>query len=391
MLSTIPGADPMDLRAVIFMPALTGAVVFGFVFLLYACHYYLTVLESAAAGGDEVPWASEAVTDHFWKLWYLGFLVGMWLGPALIVGRAVAGPGAGWVQFAVPLGVLWLCYPVSQLSSLSASSVWYPLVPDVFARLARKPVLAAQFFLLSGVVLVAFGFGFRWAFQTAGEWHLLPVGAVVVAVAGLVYGRLLGRLAFALRFTRGLSVGRKKAAKKPPEPAKEADTPAAEPTQPRDLPPVVTPDEGALTGYDVEYGDQPAAKRKRVRAVADDGEDAASPPTPADAGDEASPPARRNGLWTEEDEDRSAYGVREAEVVSGGPVPEAVAKPSAAEARLYDRSDRPRKPRRVWGPEVATFLGQPGTVSAVLILSVLGSVVGLMVRVARAYNPVGGG
>jgi hypothetical protein len=34
----------MDLRAVIFMPALAGAVVFGFVLVLFLSHYYLTIL-----------------------------------------------------------------------------------------------------------------------------------------------------------------------------------------------------------------------------------------------------------------------------------------------------------------------------------------------------------
>ena len=40
----------MDLRAVIFMPALAGAAILAFVFLTFAAHYYLTVLESTATG-----------------------------------------------------------------------------------------------------------------------------------------------------------------------------------------------------------------------------------------------------------------------------------------------------------------------------------------------------
>lgn len=382
----------MDFRALIFMPALTGAVVFGFVFLLYACHYYLTVLEASAAGADEVPWASEAVTDHFWKFWYLGFLVGAWLGPALIVGRAVAGREPGWVQFAVPLGVLWLCYPVSQLSSLSASSIWVPLTPDVLTRLARKPLVVLQFLVLSGLTLALFAVGFRWAFQTEGEWHLLLVGMPLLVAAGFVYARLLGRLAFVLRFTRGL-FDRKAGKKKPAEgaPAAQAAGPElAAGRQPRDLPPVQTPDEGALTGYDVEYGDRPARKkRKRVRAEAGADEKPTSPAPPVDGEGDRAPP--RNPLWTDEDEDKAAYGVKDAEVVAREQVPEAVAKPSAVEARLLSRDDRPKKPKRAWGPELLSFLGQPGTLSAVVILSALGGLVGVMVRVARAYNPAAGG
>ncbi len=58
----------MDLRALIFMPALVGAVVCGFVFLLFVCNYYLTVLEGTAAGAKEVTWVSEPIIDNFWKL-----------------------------------------------------------------------------------------------------------------------------------------------------------------------------------------------------------------------------------------------------------------------------------------------------------------------------------
>ena len=49
----------MDLRAVIFVPALVGSVIAGFVFLLFAAHYYLTVLEGTGAGAKEVTWISE--------------------------------------------------------------------------------------------------------------------------------------------------------------------------------------------------------------------------------------------------------------------------------------------------------------------------------------------
>ena len=46
----------MDLRVVIFVPALAGSAIMGFTFLLFAANYYLTVLESTAAGAKEVQW-----------------------------------------------------------------------------------------------------------------------------------------------------------------------------------------------------------------------------------------------------------------------------------------------------------------------------------------------
>ena len=65
----------MDLRAVIFVPALVGAIICGFVFLMFASHYYLTVLESTATGAKDVTWLSEPITDNFWKPFYLAWLL----------------------------------------------------------------------------------------------------------------------------------------------------------------------------------------------------------------------------------------------------------------------------------------------------------------------------
>ena len=44
----------MDLRALIFMPALAAAAICAFVFFTFAAHYYLTILESTGAGAKEV-------------------------------------------------------------------------------------------------------------------------------------------------------------------------------------------------------------------------------------------------------------------------------------------------------------------------------------------------
>ena len=89
----------MDLRAVIFMPALAGAVIFGFVFVLYISNYYLTVLEGTATGAKEVTWFSEPILDNFWKLWYMLWLFGLWLGPGYLLARfATAGADSSWLR-----------------------------------------------------------------------------------------------------------------------------------------------------------------------------------------------------------------------------------------------------------------------------------------------------
>ena len=85
------------------------------------------------------------------------------------------------------------------------------------------------------------------------------------------------------------------------------------------------------------------------------------------------------------------YGVHEAEVQPAEVVPEEVVKPTEEEVRLLSRTDAPKKPKRVWGPELLAFLGQPGTVGAIVIASGLCFMTGVLIRVARAFNPVAGG
>src|SRR5262245_2516786 len=137
----------MDFRAVIFIPALVAAAICVFAFLTFAANYYLTVLESTAAGAKEVQWEFGETLSNFWKPFYLAWLLVLWLGPAYVIGRTFAGStGAVWLTLAVPVFVAWALYPVSQLSSLSSTSMWMPLQPQVFARLAQKPAVVAGFF-----------------------------------------------------------------------------------------------------------------------------------------------------------------------------------------------------------------------------------------------------
>ena len=384
----------MNLDALIFMPALAGSAIMGFVFLLFAAHYYLTILEGTAAGAKEISWQSEPVTDNFTKVLYLGWLLGVWAGPAYFIGRAVAsGADAGWLKLAVPLLVMWVLYPVSQLSSLSASSIWVPMNLDVFARLAQKPAVTVAFFALTLPVFALFGVAFKWAFLTNGNWPMLFVGVPLVVFAGLLYARLLGRLAFALMFTKNL-LKRKKKKQKPMDatPPASRDRPQAAAVETPDMTPIITPLDGELMGYNVLIAeDDPPAPKKRVKAQMAD-----EPPTPAAKPQPAPRPAPARSLdpartWTEEDDDATPYGMNPSEVKDDERVPEAVMKPRADEMALLDRRDAPKPPKVVWSLGLLAFLGQPGTLSALVILSGLGVFAGVMVRVARAFDPTVGG
>lgn len=384
----------MDLRALIFVPALVGSAIMAFVFLLFAANYYLSVLEGTAAGAREIPWESEAVTDNFTKVFYLAWLIGLWAGPTYLISRYAA-PADPWLKLAVPLLVMWALYPASQLASLSASSVWIPLTADVFARLVQKPVVTAGFFALSVPVYAAFGVAFKWAFLTKGEYELLFAGAPVLSLATLLYARLLGRLAFALLFTKNLLKRRKK---KKPKPApvravrvEERDEPPA-PVQPSEMAPISTPD-GELAGYNVLIADDvPPAPRKRVRAqAADDGppEPKPKPSRPPKRSRPAPPPARTR-TWDEDDATPYVMNAAEGKEPEKETLPAEVLKPRADEVALLDRRDAPKAPVRVWSGEVFAFLAQPGTISALLTLTALCVCAGVMVRVARAFDPTAG-
>lgn len=400
----------MDLRAVIFMPALAGAAICVFAFLMFAAHYYLTVLESTATGARPVTWVEESIPEKFWKPFYLGGLLVLWLGPAHVIGRALAAnAGAPHLTFVVPLGVAWLLYPVSQLSSLAARSVWVPLHPQVFARVAQRPGAALGFLLLSLPVFALGGVAFRWAFLTKDEWPRLFAGVPLLALALFAYARLLGRLAFVLTFTRDLFQKRRKKQPAAPSAAPRPgdDAPAFE--QPSELPPLNTPD-GELAGYNVLAADDdgpPVPKKRVVAEAVDDAPDPAAwegdpPPRPA-----AREPGR---AWSADDEDASPYGVSEpADPPPPPPPPEPTPEPrrkrprrpkgenpeelSAAvkeELALRDRSDVATEPARVWSGELFAFFGQPATVGALVALTFIGLVAGTMVRVARTFDPTAG-
>jgi hypothetical protein len=391
----------MDLRAIIFVPALTGCIIFGFVFALFAAHHYLTVLQSTASGAKQVVWISEPILDSFWKMFYMAWLIGLWLGPAWFLGRAVgAGPDHAWMRYAVPLLVFWICYPVSQLSSLSGPSILLPLHHEVFGRLARKPGMVASFLLVSGLDLAALGLGFHWTFNADGLVWLL-VGTPLFIVAALLYSRLLGRLAFALVFTRSILARKRK--KKSVEAPRSHTTPAFESSiaspgvedeasdgfaQPSELPPIQTPDEGPLTGYNVAFDDASPKVRKRVRAQSVRVQSVSADASVASA--QAEPDGDFQRPFPVQDDD-GAYGVHEPEVQPEERAPPEVVKPSEIEMRLLNRDDVAKPPKRLWTPEVFTFVLQPDSLAVIGLLCVLCGMVGGLVRIAKAFNPVSDG
>jgi hypothetical protein len=230
---------------------------------------------------------------------------------------------------------------------------------------------------------------------------MLFVGAPLVILAAFLYARLIGRLAFVLAFTKPLLQRRKK--KKAKANAEGGTAPGEEkeevvPTiaQPRDLPPLQSP-EGELTGYDVAFED--AAPRKRILAEVDesDSDDEADtereprrnpPPLPSRRRDAGLIP-EPSRIWADEDEEEpTSYGVHAPESVPVETTPKELVEPKESEMRLLSRDDVPKKPTAAWGPELLVFLKQPGTITSMVVATGLCFVVGVLVRVCRDFNPL---
>lgn len=365
----------MDLRAFIFVPALVACVIFGALFAAFAAQHYMNVLQGTASGAKQIVPPAEPFVDNLWKMVYMLWMIGLWLGPAWFLGVAFAKSDMPWMRYAVPLAVFWLCYPFSQLSSLSGPSIWLPFHHDVFGRMARKPGVVLGFLVFSGLTLLLLGFGFHWTFNADGL-VFLAIGCPLLVVAAMIYARLLGRLAFSLMYTRSI-LSRKKKKKRTEAPA-AAEQPEHEAeaafVQPSELPPIQTPDEGPLTGYDIRFDD---VRKKRVRAESASAKEKPEPQRP---------PARP----MDDDEDQP-YGVHEPEVKTEDRAPEEIVKPSEMEMKLLSRDDAPKPPRQVWSLDLMGFLFQPEMLATFGLLTTLCLLFGGVVRIAREFNPVRGG
>src|SRR5262245_59008714 len=117
------------MNAFLFIPLLALTWAFGFVLALFAAHYFLTVLESTAAGNEKVVWPEEPLIDWFWKAFYLAFLAGVWLVPIIVAARLMT--TNPWVRFVFVAGAFWLFFPIGLISSQSAESRWVPFWPGV--------------------------------------------------------------------------------------------------------------------------------------------------------------------------------------------------------------------------------------------------------------------
>ena len=294
-------------QAFIFVPLLACFCVFAWIFAIHAAHYFLVVVVSSGAGGDRVEWPDEPLLDWFWKVFYLGFLMSLWLAPALIVGRTVGGETTTIVVATLFYGLM---FPLSLLSSLAAPTKWLPFYPPIVPRLAQRSSQTMGFYLRSVVPLVVGGAS-MWVLAGNGGTGLVILAAVLLPAAWMVYARLLGRLAFVLTFTKGPKKKRKRPRRARPDERPESSDPWAVPdeeevgvTRPSEATPHSTMF-GDVVGYDLTTSPPPPP-----------------PPTPVFVPDE-----------------------------ENEPVPLAESEPDEPEVVADDEGERPRRRRRRAGED----------------------------------------
>jgi hypothetical protein len=189
-------------KAITFMSATVMQTIVGLYVLGYGSHCFLVVLEQTASGVDDVRWPDEPLVDWLWKLFYLAWLTGMWFVPAWLlidgIGPALieSFPGLNFAQLV--LACVWLLFPISLFSSLSANSRWVILRGEVLRRLAYHLVPLLVVYLVTGLLLAGWA-GLTYAGLARYLW-LLPLAALFGPAVLLVNARLLGRLSWLLNY-----------------------------------------------------------------------------------------------------------------------------------------------------------------------------------------------
>ena len=84
-----------------------------------------------------IDWPDEAYADHIAKAVYLGYLIAVWAGPAILIGRYFAGHTA--LATAIAGAAFWLLFPIGLLSSMSSETRWTPFRPGLLVAFARRP------------------------------------------------------------------------------------------------------------------------------------------------------------------------------------------------------------------------------------------------------------
>src|SRR5262245_24357180 len=119
----------------LFFSLFVALILFSLLVFSYAAYSFLLTFVNTAAGNDEVVWPGDPIQDWLFKLWYFLWLLALWAVPAsLLLGFIGLSRAA---SAGVMLGLLWLIFPVTLLSSASATSQFIVLRPMIVGLLFR--------------------------------------------------------------------------------------------------------------------------------------------------------------------------------------------------------------------------------------------------------------
>jgi hypothetical protein len=378
----------------LFVPLLVAAWMFGFAVAAFASHYFLAIVESSATATarnlswkgtpfrewirDGVRWPDDLFIDYFAKVFYLGYMILIWAGPAILLGRLLMEDPV-W-RLVIAGGAFWIFFPIGLLSSMASESRWNPFWPGVIVAFLCRPLKTLGFYILSAPILAVLFITFDMILlqtskvSTAWAMALSPVAVFLF----FVYGRLLGRLGMVVSFTRPQveSFGKKSKPRKPRRPIHAYDpaTRAFMPKesvpddpppqmQPGDMPDLETPNDGPITGYSVDYSGKAAPI-------------------------EEPKPARK--IFKFDDEDDSPITVEPVHDIVNtdrARIAKELAIPREYEIALHLR-ERPTEPGNPFGAETVTFLLDVKTIDPWLRLTVGLIGMALLQRALDTVRPV---
>lgn len=384
------------MTAFLFVPLLALTWIVGTAVGSQAASFFLAILEASANPvardvswrgpsfkswmRDGIEWPDGVIADYFAKGLYFAYLVLIWGGPCVLIGRLSAG-GTVWATVIAGLA-FWLLFPIGLLSSMSADSRWTPFRLGVLVAYSRRPVQTLAFYVLSAPVLAVLvltgDLVLIHTSKAAVVWSV--VLAPVAAVMFFIYARLAGRfgMVIASAFPEEAEeeeedprLRRRRRWKKPvnaydpttrmfgPTEAIPDDPPSA--AQPPEMEGIETPYDGVLTGYGVDYTGAPAAG-----------------PEPE--------PARI--IHTFDDEDDEPIRVAPPPEVSTDRqrVAEELMRPTERELALHTKS-RVEVPANPYGADTVTFLLNPKTVAPWLALTAGVILLSLMQRGLDLLRP----
>lgn len=360
--------------AILFVVVLTLAWMVGLAVSAHAAHYFLAIAESSSTAfahnvsprgakprfviRNKIDWPDDFVADYFVRMFYMGYMVALVGGPAVLIGRVIAGPT--WVATAIAGLAFWIAFPIGQLSSLASGSRWNPLFLELFMAFARRPAKTLAFYVLSAPVVAGIFFTFDVILlrtETVSAFWTIALCPIAVLLY-FIYARLIGRLGMVVSFALPRQeVVEDKAPKRKRRPRTydektrwaaprdtDTDLPAAD-AQPPNLPGLESPNDGIVTGYGVSYND-------------------ASPPP-----EEPKPAPIVHKFDDEDDSPITIAPLIDARSIERDRISIVMAEPPEEEILLHLR-ERPREPANPYGAETVTFLLDPKTIDAWLRLTI---------------------